>query len=200
MPGAMTGRSASRPFATTWTTTSRTPSGSPSGRRSAASGPPTTSSTATGTGAARTRTAHRSSCSTRLDRIASLGHEIGLHNNALSIALRTGLDPFAILERDLTALRRHGFTVTGSVAHGDKLCHTVGFVNNEIFRECIRPATYQPDRTLELADASGTTRRLQLRQRPMADFGLDYEANYIGHTRYLSDTGGRWSLPFSDGR
>ena len=30
-------------------------------------------------------------------------------------------------------------------------------------------------------------------QRPMADFGLEYEANFIGHTRYLSDTGGRWS-------
>jgi hypothetical protein len=31
----------------------------------------------------------------------------------------------------------------------------------------------------------------------MADFGLAYEANAIGHTHYLSDTGGRWSLPFA---
>lgn len=133
-----------------------------------------------------------------LDRIASLGHEIALHNNTLSLALRTGLDPFTILERDLSALRRHGFEISGSVAHGDKLCHTVGFVNNEIFDECIRPATYQPDRVLEWADPAGATRRLQLRQRPMADFGLEYEANYIGHTRYLSDTGGRWHVPFGD--
>jgi hypothetical protein len=88
--------------------------------------------------------------------------------------------------------------VTGSVAHGDRLCHTVGFINNEIFEECLRPATHQPDRVLEYADPAGATRRLQLRQRPMADFGLDYEANYIGHTRYLSDTGGRWSRPFGE--
>ena len=32
----------------------------------------------------------------------------------------------------------------------------------------------------------------------MADFGLTHEANSIGHTRYLSDTGGRWNLPFAE--
>ena len=133
-----------------------------------------------------------------LDRIASLGHEIGLHNNAITLALKTGRDPFEILDRDLTALRRHGFTVTGSVAHGDRLCHQVGYINNEIFSECIRPATHQPDRILVAPPPDGTGRPLQLAQRPMADFGLDYEANFIGHTRYLSDTGGRWSRPFRE--
>jgi hypothetical protein len=32
----------------------------------------------------------------------------------------------------------------------------------------------------------------------MADFGLTHEANYIGHRLYLSDSGGRWSLPPAD--
>lgn len=133
-----------------------------------------------------------------LDRIASLGHEIGLHNNALSLALQTGQDPFAILERDLTALRRHGFSITGSVAHGDKLCHTVGFVNSEIFSECVRPSQFDPRRSLEYVGPTGSIWRLELRQRPMAEFGLEYEANAIGQTRYLSDTGGRWSRPFDE--
>jgi hypothetical protein len=31
----------------------------------------------------------------------------------------------------------------------------------------------------------------------MRDFGLDYEANSIGHTRSLSDTGGYWHVPFA---
>ena len=131
-----------------------------------------------------------------LDRIAALGHEIGLHNNAVSLALQTGLDPFAILERDLGALRRHGFDVVGSVAHGDPLCHSEGFVNNEIFEECRRPERGDPHRILEHMDGTGVVHRLQLSQRPMADFGLTHEANFIGHTRYLSDTGGRWSVPF----
>jgi len=133
-----------------------------------------------------------------LRRIAALGHEIGLHNNAVALALETGLDPFDILENDLAALRRHGFTITGSVAHGEPICHQVGFINNEIFAECIRPETHRPDRTLTWTDPAGASRSLQLRQRPMADFGLEYEANFIGHTRYLSDTGGRWIRPFAE--
>lgn len=132
-----------------------------------------------------------------LDHIASLGHEIGLHNNAVALALQTGLDPFAILERDLAALRRHGFPVTGSVAHGDTICHAAGFINNEIFTECFRPATHPPDRTLTWTDGSRPPTSLQLRQRPMADFGLEYEANNVGATRSLSDTGGRWNQPFA---
>lgn len=132
-----------------------------------------------------------------LDRIASLGHEVGLHNNAISLALQTGLDPFAILERDLTALRRHGFEITGSVAHGDPMCHAAGYVNNELFSDCQSWTGREAGRTIVHRDEAGTEHSLQLSQRPMADFGLGYEANAIGHTRYLSDTGGRWNQPFS---
>jgi hypothetical protein len=30
----------------------------------------------------------------------------------------------------------------------------------------------------------------------MSDLGLSYEARYLGPLLYLSDTGGRWSVPF----
>jgi hypothetical protein len=133
-----------------------------------------------------------------LDRIASLGHEIGLHNNAITLALLTGQDPHAILERDLASLRRAGFAMDGSVAHGDRLCHTLGYVNSELFSECPRPALGAPDRTIVYDDPSSRTRRtVRLQPRPMADFGLTHEANLIGHTLYLSDTGGRWNRSFA---
>ncbi len=134
----------------------------------------------------------------RLDRIAALGHEIGLHNNAIALGLLTGQDPFRILERDLAALRRHGFAIRGSVGHGDAICRQVGFYNNELFSECRRPMYDAPDRLLEYRPRGGTVHRWQLRQRPMADFGLEYEANFLPHTIYLSDTGGRWSQPFDE--
>jgi hypothetical protein len=131
-----------------------------------------------------------------LDRIASQGHEIGLHNNAITIALLTGQDPFVVLERDLAALRRHGFEVTGSVQHGDALCHRVGYVNNELFVDSPLPVGTARNRTIVYDDAvAGIHRELAIRARPMAEFGLTHEANYIGHSLYLSDSGGRWSLP-----
>ena len=132
-----------------------------------------------------------------LDRIASLGHEIGLHNNAITIALLTGDDPGAILDRDLSALRQHGFDIVGSVAHGDPLCRSVGYINNELFTECARPAMGAADRLLTYNDpALGGTRSIRLQPRSMAESGLTHEANNSGHTTTLSDTGGHWSVPF----
>jgi hypothetical protein len=134
-----------------------------------------------------------------LERIADLGHEIGLHNNAIADAFRTGIDPVAILDRELTYLRKRGFTIIGTAAHGDPLSRSVGFRNNEIFRECSREDFGDPDRTLVHVDPdSGARRELALRPIPMAELGLEYEAYFIGHDRNLSDVGGRWHSSFTD--
>jgi hypothetical protein len=134
-----------------------------------------------------------------LDEIASLGHEIGVHNNAVTEALVTGREPAAVLDDVLTALRRHGFSVTGTAGHGDTLARQVGYVNFEMFAECPHPDGLAPDRTLEYRDpAGGARRQLTLRPIPMADLGLDYEAYFIGNTRYLSESEGRWSQPLDE--
>ena len=127
-----------------------------------------------------------------LDEIASLGHEIGLHNNAIAVALRTGEDPAVILDRELSALRRHGFDIVGTVAHGDRVCHEANFVNFEMFTECPWPSCGAPDRVIVWEDA-----RTTLCPRPMAGFGLTHEANFIGQAMYLSDSGGVWGQPWA---
>lgn len=119
---------------------------------------------------------------TALEAIAEDGHEIGLHNNALAEASTTGGDPCEILAEALERLRGFGFDVRGTVAHGDSRCYDgsgqVAFVNDEMFRECDRG---NPDRAV----------------CSLADFGLDYEANWLPRGAYLSDSGGRWSSDFS---
>jgi hypothetical protein len=134
----------------------------------------------------------------RLDRIAALGHEIGLHNNALGQALRTGEDPVAILDRDLSALRRHGFTINGSVAHGDRLCRLAGFNNDEIFLDTPRPEFGPPRRRITLDDPELGRRALELRPISMADLGLRYEANHRPQVMEISDSGGHWHGSFED--
>ena len=134
----------------------------------------------------------------KLERIATLGHEIGIHNNALAEALRTGGDPYLILESAIEELRSFGFQVRGTAGHGDPFCNRdrqpgeVTFANDEIFVECARPQEGLPDRKITRGNIT-----LRLRPRPLADFGLDYDALWLGMQLPFrcSDSGGRWLNP-----
>lgn len=125
-----------------------------------------------------------------LDAIAELGHEIGIHNNAIAASMMTGRDPLILLDEAILELRGYGYEIDGTVAHGDGLCRrddgTVRFVNDEIFRECPRPDIGAPGREI---DGWATGRAT------LADFGLSYDANWISAREYLSDSGGIWQTP-----
>jgi len=134
-----------------------------------------------------------------LDRIAALGHEVALHNNAITAALLLDRDPFALLEEELAHLRRHGHEIVGTVAHGDRLCRELGFNNSELFVECPDPEGRDPRREIVRVDpVTGRRTAVRLAPVPMANFGLTHEAMVFGNVRYLSDTGGRWHRPFAD--
>ncbi len=131
-----------------------------------------------------------------LGRIQALGHEIGLHNNAITVALRTGRDPAEVLDTEIAYLRRAGFDVVGTAAHGDALCRTLGYNNGELFVETPRPANGEPNRTITGADpASGRPVRCDLRPVPMRSLGLSYEANFAVNRHYITDSHGRWNRP-----
>lgn len=125
-----------------------------------------------------------------LEQIAGYGHEIGLHNNAISIAIQTGVDPRQILAEALSELRSYGFDIRSTVAHGDRLCYDasgrVQFVNDELFDSCARPQLGAPDRTV-----AGIT----LNPVPLSLFGLEFDANWLARSAYISDSGGRWNDP-----
>ena len=129
-----------------------------------------------------------------LEAIQDLGHEIGIHSNALAVALATGREPYEVLGSALARLRSWGLHVTGHVAHGDsEWCyredHSLVFVNDELIEECARPELGEPDRWIE---AHG--RRLRIVPLPMAEFGLRYDSYRAGpRSLYLSDSGGRWN-------
>lgn len=121
-----------------------------------------------------------------------LGHEVGIHVNALAESIRTGRDSHEILRRALLELRAMGANVVGSVAHGDELCRSFHFVNDEIFTECQRPG-YGGPRVLGPA-AHG----LRLEPRPRSEYGLMYDSIWLPRRFYASDSGGVWSKPWEE--
>jgi hypothetical protein len=126
-----------------------------------------------------------------LDRIACLGHEIGIHSDALAEALKTGGDPDAILEDALAELRGYGFQVLGVAGHGNRLCvrdRGVGeaeFFNRDQFTGC---------GGVHGREITRGAHTIRVRPRPLADFGLEYEALSAGSLPpwRQSDSGGRW--------
>src|SRR5574337_1190528 len=128
----------------------------------------------------------------KAEQLVDLGHEVGIHVNALAEALRQNRDPHMILSEALAELRS-AVRVTGCVAHGDSLCHSALFVNDELFVECRRPSMGDHRRTLTHAG-------VQVKLDPVSRevYGLDYDASWLSRGHYLSDSGGRWSEPVSD--
>lgn len=128
-----------------------------------------------------------------LEAIVEDGHEVGIHNNAVAASLLTGRDPIEILQEAIDELREYGFDIAGTVAHGDSLCYdsrgVVRFVNDELFQECPRPAIGDPGRPVG---------PFPLARAALADFDLEYDANWVGRDAYLSDSGGQWSTPGFD--
>lgn len=124
------------------------------------------------------------------EHLEGLGHEVGLHVNAIAEALRTGRDPRAILREAIDELRT-AVRVVGVVAHGDPLCHEVFFVNDEMFVESPRPNCGDAQRTLQWGGQS-----VKLHPVPCGDYGIEYQANWLSRGDYLSDSGGKWSQPF----
>jgi hypothetical protein len=126
-----------------------------------------------------------------LEVIAESGHEIGIHNDALTVALQTGRDPKEILHEAIGELRSYGYPVRSTVAHGHALCGVARYVNDEMFQGCSRPVYGAPDRTLEHRG-----RRVPITPAPLSEFGLDFDATWLPRGDYLSDSGGSWSKPF----
>jgi hypothetical protein len=123
--------------------------------------------------------------------IAAYGHEVGIHNAALSEAVRDGTDPRVTLAEAILELRAMGHTISGTVAHGAAECRNaagrVVVVNDEMFTECARSDMGPPDRTVG---------RVNIRPTSLKQFGLDYDANWLPRGAYISDSGGAWSTAF----
>lgn len=126
------------------------------------------------------------------ERLEELGHEVGLHINGIAEALRTNRDPRAIVREAVDYLRT-AVRVVGCVAHGDPLCHKAFFVNDEMFTESRRPNCGDSTRTISFEGA-----RVKLHPVSRADFGFEYDPNWLSRGNYVSDSGGQWSQPFDE--
>ncbi len=93
--------------------------------------------------------------------LRSLGHEVGYHNNLVTVSRQSGMAPERLLRAVLSAFADEGITNPGCASHGDAEARDGAYVNYDF-----------------LAD------------RDLASLGLAYEAYWLPRRGYLSDSGG----------
>ena len=103
-----------------------------------------------------------------------LGHEVGWHNDLVTLALVHGVDPGPYLREELERLRGGEIDVVGVAAHGSPWCHRLGFHNDYAFADLPQPRPGFPTRF----EPIGT----------LADFGFAYDAYSLGEDAYFSDS------------
>jgi len=121
----------------------------------------------------------------RLRELQSLGHEVGFHNDLVTLERTQGVDIQEYTQRELERLRKAGIEITGAAAHGSPLCHRLGFHNNYAFAGWDEPVTGFPSLTVGHKLDPGA-------------LGLEYEAYHVPHDAYFSDASfasGRRSHP-----
>ena len=119
----------------------------------------------------------------RLLRLQELGHEVGFHNDLVTLERLHGVDVGAYLRAELERLCAAGIAITGCSAHGSPWCHRLGYHNNYVFEGWDEPQHgFADTRVAEKLDPR--------------DFGLEYEAYHLGEDAYYSDSrferGRRW--------
>jgi hypothetical protein len=117
----------------------------------------------------------------RVRGLQDLGHEIGFHNDLVTLERVHGGDPRAGLQVALARLRGAGIDVVGAAAHGSPWCHRLGFHNNYVFAGWDEPVPGFP--STEVSE-----------KLDPAEFGLEYEAYHVPRDAYFSDSS------FVDGR
>ncbi len=106
--------------------------------------------------------------------LQSLGHEIGFHNDLVTLERTQNVDIDEYVRRELERLREAGIAIVGAAAHGSPWCHRLGFHNNYAFAGWDEPVPGFPSRTVR-------------RKLDPATLGLEYEAYHVPRDEYFSD-------------
>jgi hypothetical protein len=129
----------------------------------------------------------------RLQELQDLGHEIGWHNDLVTLQVVDGVDAREFLRRELDKLRASGIAVRGTSAHGSYWGHALGYSNLYFFRDLPAPIDGFPN--VDEVTVDGEARRVP--KGTLAEFGFEYEAYHLGEDVYASDSrfnqrGRRW--------
>ena len=111
-------------------------------------------------------------------KLVELGHDIGFHNNVLTVWVTGGGSIKEIIEKPLGFMRENGIEVVGTSCHGDSMCYTKRYLNYEVWKE------FDEKRVMGCSHG--------MPQLSLGNVGFKYEAYFLDYDAYFSDSGSNW--------
>jgi hypothetical protein len=128
--------------------------------------------------------------------LGDLGHEVGLHNDFITLGLYLKRQPADLLREQLDFWRGHGVEMQGTASHGGALCGEHGFINYQLFSDFEREKVAEKYRSAEVTRDGFTIRKHAV---SVAELGLRYEAYLAPRSGSLSDSSSQWALAMQAG-
>ena len=126
-------------------------------------------------------------------------HEIGWHNDLVTLQLVYKIDPVIFLHQELDWLRGEGLKIKGTASHGSSYCYVYNYLNFYFFEECKNPIIGQ---FINNDSALVGDQWVKIKHGRLNEFGLDYEAYFLNNNKYYSDAsiinGIRWNINMLD--
>ncbi|MCX6273007.1 MAG: hypothetical protein NTU44_17685 [Bacteroidetes bacterium] len=114
--------------------------------------------------------------------IFALHHEIGIHNDLLTIMIKYQIDPFSFNFDEIEFYRSLNIRIKGSSAHGSYIAHRT-VPNYEIFSD------FAKVRFIEY-----NSKIYEIGIHSLTEFGFNYEAYFVKYNKYYSESGGSWGF------
>jgi hypothetical protein len=115
--------------------------------------------------------------------LADKAGEIGIHNDLIAMMIRYDIEPLAFQLEEIDYYAGLNIFISGSAAHGSEDVKELKLNNRMIYADFSEFGTF---------DYGGKT--YEYGRYSLEEFGLQYEANSIDYSKYLSDTHGQWHM------
>jgi hypothetical protein len=114
--------------------------------------------------------------------VHEFGHEIGIHNDLLTVVMKHRLDPMKFTYDELSYYAILGFPIYGTSSHGSEIAKRT-VPNYEIFSE------YTKNRFVKYKK-----RVYEIGTYYLSDYTFKYETYHLSHNCYISDANGKFRI------
>ena len=121
----------------------------------------------------------------------SFGHEIGFHNDLVTLQLMYGISPKEYLKDELAYLRGNNINIVGTTYHGSQYCYIYKYYNAYFWKE-------YPNNGWNYEYIKKGYKTIKIEKDSLANYNFEYEGGLLKEDYFFADcnyiNGKRWNM------